>query len=553
MRLKVLFLFVLIFAFGMFCAPGVSAGENGSQDFIYAEKTEGAVRLTNMPDGYSVEVPQGAEFDYSRSEYITKVYGDNYSFTISREYCPYNDYDQAMTDALAGIYPDFKYENHVEQYIMYYENRFLLSEEWRKNNDVTLLGVERRKIGGNNAVVIRAVIENLWENFNEYCYCYVRVGNTNSYLRFLVKYRYEDREFKAQLENTLNSIQLTETKGSAGINVKYGPVLPSNWSKETRKLYDTIAGSNEMSWGIYTEDIAGSGINEKIPKMESQLGYKFDYILAYLPLGYYKDPEGARAYMESTMTEFIKRCWSEQRILELTFQYTDNNNENLSMKSPLLEMYRTGDNEIVRRFAKAAKKFGHPFIFRLNNEMNSDWTSYGGVVNMGDPDIFIKAWRDIYRIFREEGANNCIWVFNPNDREAPPCRWNNSLMYYPGNNYVHMIGVTGYNNGTYYAEKMEKWREFEEIYDNIEEEYSEIYGAFPWIITEFASSSIGGSKEAWIDNMFGALKNSNKYDNIKLAFWFSFADFDENGNAARPYWLDETEGTLEAFKRGLGG
>ena len=526
-----------------------SGGNEG--DYIYAEKKGDAVRLTNMPDGYMIDMPPNAGFDYTRSEYVTKVYDSNYSFTISREYCPYEDYDGNMSNALAEIYPDFQYENFVEQYIMYYENRFLLSEEWRENNDVTLLGIEHRNIGGNRALIIRAVIENVWKDFNEYCYCYVRVGNTRNYLRFLVKYRYEDVEFKSRLEDIWDSVRLTETKGSGRTDVNYGPSLPTDWSKETGELYGSIADSNEMNWGIYTKDIVDSGINEEIPLMESRLGRKFDYILAYLPLDHYKDPEEASAYMDRLMTEFMDRCWQENRIVELTFQCTDNNNQYLNMKSPLLELYRTGNNDIIRQFAKAAKKFGHPFFFRLNNEMNSDWTSYGGVVNMGDPDIFVKTWHDIYRIFREEGAHNCIWVFNPNDREAPPAKWNNSLMYYPGNEYVHMIGVTGYNNGTYYTEKMEKWREFEEIYDKIEEDYSDIYGAFPWIITEFASSSIGGDKVAWIDNMFGVLKNTHKYDNIKLAFWFSFADFDDEGNAARPYWLDETEETLNAFKRGL--
>ena len=37
----------------------------------------------------------------------------------------------------------------------------------------------------------------------------------------------------------------------------------------------------------------------------------------------------------------------------------------------------------------------------------------------------------------------------------------------------------------------------------------------------------------------------------------SYADFDtrpgREGTAARPYWLDETPETLEAFRRGLAG
>ena len=68
------------------------------------------------------------------------------------------------------------------------------------------------------------------------------------------------------------------------------------------------------------------------------------------------------------------------------------------------------------------------------------------------------------------------------------------------------------------------------------------------MITEFASSSIGGDKAKWITDMF---EHIDKYNNIKIAVWFSAADYDENGVAARPYWLDETDETLNAFKQGI--
>ena len=113
-----------------------------------------------------------------------------------------------------------------------------------------------------------------------------------------------------------------------------------------------------------------------------------------------------------------------------------------------------------------------------------------------------------------------------------------------------MLGVTGYNTGT--LVEHERWREFEDIYDSINEKYSPMFDRFPWIITEFASSSAGGDKAAWIDGMFAALP---KYPNIKIAVWFNYADFDitdpYNWQIKRPYWLDETPETLRAFKRGV--
>jgi hypothetical protein len=185
--------------------------------------------------------------------------------------------------------------------------------------------------------------------------------------------------------------------------------------------------------------------------------------------------------------------------------------------------------------------------------MNSDWTNYSGVVNLSDPAIYQEVWRRIYRIFEEEGVQNAVWVFNPNDRNYPPCKWNNYIAYFPGVPYVQMIGVTGYNTGDYYSEVFgEQWREFKDIYDHVQSEYSQYFSRYPWIITEFATSSYGGDKPKWILDMFTHLDD---YKNIKIAVWYSNPDMDfrpeYKGKIARPYMLDETPQSLKAFQEGL--
>ena len=52
--------------------------------------------------------------------------------------------------------------------------------------------------------------------------------------------------------------------------------------------------------------------------------------------------------------------------------------------------------------------------------------------------------------------------------------------------------------------------------------------------------------------MFSAIKN---YDNIKMALWWSSADYDMREatykTLARPYFLDENEETTTAFREGI--
>jgi beta-mannanase len=198
----------------------------------------------------------------------------------------------------------------------------------------------------------------------------------------------------------------------------------------------------------------------------------------------------------------------------------------------------------LRRIARDVAEFGDAVLFRLNNEMNGDWVVYSGYWTSQDAEIFKAVWRHLFRIFQEEGATNAIWVWNPHDRSFPPFAYNHALMYDPGPRYYDVVGLTGYNNGTYYPN--EAWRTFDEIYRPLYDAYVTYFPDKPFMITEFASSSIGGDKAAWIRD---ALTRLTEYPKIKIAIWWNDVDMDGD-RPARPYRL-EGEAVLDAFTEGL--
>ena len=181
--------------------------------------------------------------------------------------------------------------------------------------------------------------------------------------------------------------------------------------------------------------------------------------------------------------------------------------------------------------------------------MNGDWCPYNGYFTCRDPDIYVDFYRYIFDIFQQEGAHNAIWVFNPNGVSFPKFKWNSELVYYPGSEYVNVVGMTAYNTGTYYEH--ESWSTFDQLYSGLYADYTARY-ARPLMITEFASSSIGGDKAAWIDDMFRRLPD---YPQIKAAVWWNSHDLDaadpENPVVSRPYELNETEASTAAFRRGI--
>ena len=494
--------------------PRSTLFDDGAKKVI---ETDSGVRLIHYASGYYIDLPEGTEFDFSCSPDFVKASCADFSVTISREYSS---------------------EPDVRGYVSYYLDRFLLDEGCRESNKIELLDAKHEENGRDRFSARLSGYDGGWD-----AYTYSNIyTDTKIYYRLTFKFNGDDFETTAPSVNAaIDSLTYFRPKGDDKYTVAFKNLGAHGLSDEAMSVYSDLENTKSIYWGLFTSNIYDEGIDKTVPEYERKLDYNFSIILAYLHFG------------DEFPTEFAEKCFSEGKILELTYQPTVSNNENLTGYTPQLDIYRGLYDDEIRSFAAAAAEFGHPFLFRFGNEMNSDWTSYSGILNMSDPELYIEVWHRIYNIFVEEGATNAIWVYNPNDRECPPCGWNNFLAYYPGDEYVHIIGVTGYNNGTYYKETYnEVWREFKAIYDVIEKKYKPFFSDFPWIITEFSSSSIGGDKAKWITDMF---KDIYSYENIKAAVWFDYADFDpayeNNSVVSRPYWLCENEEITETVKNGF--
>src|SRR6202044_167137 len=85
----------------------------------------------------------------------------------------------------------------------------------------------------------------------------------------------------------------------------------------------------------------------------------------------------------------------------------------------------------LRAFADGVRDFGHAVVIGFGHEMNATWYSWGyGHV---PPATFVKAWRHIVDLFRDEGADNVTWLWTINadlPGTGPIQNW------WPGANYV---------------------------------------------------------------------------------------------------------------------
>ncbi len=502
--------------------------ESGLPDFARDVKViareSGIQRFTNYPAGYTMTLPAGMEMDFRYSPAYVRAFSLDLDIKISRERSPYED---------------------VEMYLRDYPNRFIAREDfecYRQVNDIHLIDDAWQTINGRRTRIIsfrRIPSANSSETQNEYLFAYILTGQQGFYTFF-----FRTGSLKAQraaIFDMLESFVPIAPRGTARLNLDLHPV-PGKWNDETKAFYGRMVDGDQFLWGIYYPwALTHPKEYERVAAIEQKLGFDFPILLHYVYVGH--------DFPASSMSKAFDRG----QAVELTMQVATYDNDNTNLRNASFDLLDGRLDEAVRKFARDAKAFQHPFLFRLNNEMNTDWTQYGGVRTLNDVDIYIKVWQRIYQIFEEEGVDNAIWVFNPNHRSYPPMNWNHHTCYYPGNEYVHVIGLTGYNTGDYFSEVTgERWMSFCQIYDQLVPEYRQLYSRFPWMIAEFASSSVGGDKRQWIEEMFAALPS---YPEITAAVWWSYVDFDyragNNGIPARRYWLDEKEEYLETFRRGL--
>lgn len=494
--------------------------------------TDSIKRIFTYSKGYQIDLPVDWEPDYTLSALRDKYISDDVILTISQE----DDY----------------YKKDSKEFIDRWVNYHILNQNFRKANNLTLISDTIVEHGKYHCEILKIKLEGLTEDrLAYYTYVYFYDKSTKFY-RFMFK-----SKKNIDVSSIVDSFQPIVTKGICTNNFSYELKIPEKWSGETIKYYRYLQNSNHVDWGLFTSRIESTGFEKTVPSYEKRMNYKFPVISKYVHYSW-------DGFSEGLPMDFARKADADGRILQISYQYTSHNNTELMGYTPVLDIYR-GKKEAMDKlhgFAKQIKEYGKPLLFRLNNEMNTDWTSYCALVNMGDPDIFIDTWIKMYNIFEEEGVNNAIWIFNAFDFSYPPGNWSNYLNYLPPSDYVHMIGLTGYNFA-----RNSMWKSFQSIYDAITEDYMRYFSKWPWIISEFAcgydyklasnAENIETANEElkkqtqWVKEMFDCFEE-NRYPNIKAAIWFSANDYDENHVISNPFSLDESsDETINAFKDGF--
>jgi hypothetical protein len=489
--------------------------EKQQETYALSGPDGGKSLFTNKVDGYTVEIPGDMEADMRYSSVRAVLENESLRLEI---------YRQEVKDTVG---PGGTTASGIKSYVNY-SNRFIENkDDHRKELAETV------RVNGRDAYVLqwsRRALARVENDRRHYLSVDVPLSE-REVITFLFKSS-EPLEITGCLD-VVKSLELVGKTAEPYVRKMYRTVN-TGWDEKTAAVYEEyFGGDSRLCWGIF-ENGAPLDFTE-LKKIESKLDFTFPIVLYYTGILENRDRHPGLAAA-------LANAEKEGRILELTMQTKEQAPGKGNMVYDVLDgAYDT----YLKNYAREVADSGEPVLFRPGNEMNGDWCPYSAWNTSKDTEIFKDFYRYVYQIFRDAGADNVIWVWNPNGRSFPDYKWNDELCYYPGDEYVDVAGMTCYNTGTYY--KGEPWSEFGQMYDPLYEKYASLCEK-PLMITEFSSSSVGGSKEAWVENMF---RHIQKYDRLRAAVWWGGCDWDTDGNVARPYFIDETEGLVRLFRENL--
>lgn len=184
-----------------------------------------------------------------------------------------------------------------------------------------------------------------------------------------------------------------------------------------------------------------------------------------------------------------------------------------------LDWYLTQIDEVV---IPVFKELGFPLLFRPFHEMNGSWFWWGNHSDALTPAVYKKLFSLTVDYLREKEVNNVLYVWSP-DSEA-------AFEYYPGDDYVDVLGLDMYEPGiaswnptSKMIQSLEALTDYAETHDKIAamtetglRKDGEVF-RYPELYPKF-----------WTEYVLKPIKENNKTSRISYVMSWYNADWNNN-------------------------
>jgi mannan endo-1,4-beta-mannosidase len=201
----------------------------------------------------------------------------------------------------------------------------------------------------------------------------------------------------------------------------------------------------------------------------------------------------------------------------------------IELDSDSMSVAKIANGSEDKYFTSLALQIGalqSPVGIDLNHEFNGPWFGWGFKdVTSGQ---FVAAWRHIVTLFRDNGASNVIWIWNPNVMSQGTLP--NLKPWYPGDAYVNWVGLDGY----FYSSNDSYASVFDYTVDHIRS-----FTKVPMLIVETGANPTSGRARA-INSIFQGVE--------KMPGILGLIYFDYDKTTTHNWYINNDPSALTAFK-----
>ena len=270
--------------------------------------------------------------------------------------------------------------------------------------------------------------------------------------------------------------------------------------------------TSAISWGTYT----GWQVSD-VKDFETRVGKPVNYVATFVHWGNEKDLPLDLGNLAKSRGQTLLLYWEA-----MDYNVTSPDDPRFSYQSILNGKW----DSYLADFASQVKSFGGPVILIPFEEMNGNWYPWSVIKNGNNIASHIASYRYLRKFF--DGVTNVKFGWTVNSLSEPGASAT-LTDYYPGDQYVDIIGVNGFNFGS-------PWMSFSQIFDASLMQLETINKPIMIFSTSCAPDS---KKAAWITDTFGV--QIPKHPKIAGWIWFN-----ENKEKDWRVWSDPA--SLEAFK-----
>ena len=214
------------------------------------------------------------------------------------------------------------------------------------------------------------------------------------------------------------------------------------------------------------------------------------------------------------------------------------------------EILKATYDAYIAQYARAAKAYGQIVYIRFAAEMNGNWNSYSAAAPGGPAaSTFVLAWHRVVGIFRAVKADNVKFVWCPTEVDSPDVAGNHLAEYWPGSEYVDILGFDAYNwsvGGI--TEGAGGWRTFDQMCATGYSSVAALDQKLPiWLCETGCTESVAGdppgvTKGSWFTDMF----LSTGYPRLDAVVYFSSDD----PSLDRDWRIDTSDEAVAGWKQG---